>query len=94
MAQRLNSSSVEVRVLKNEKGQLGGSPVKVTLLLLSVLKNEKGICFSDSATARWLISRGWHLNPLNAKDVYTQQPAAILHFFKKMYFSQFKNFSA
>ena len=70
MAQWLNSSSVEVRVLKNEKGQLGGSPVKVTLLLLSVLKNEKGICFSDSDAARSLISRGWHLNPLNAKDVY------------------------
>ena len=70
MAQWLDSSSVEARVLNNEKRRPGGSPVKVTLLLLSVLKNEKGICFSSSAAVRWLISQGWHLNPLNAKDVY------------------------
>ena len=43
MAQWLDSSSVKVRVLKNEKRWLGGSPVEVTLLLLSVSKNEKGI---------------------------------------------------
>ena len=94
MAQWLDSSSVEVRVLKNEKGRLSGSPDEVTLLLLSVLKNEKGICFSGSAAARWLISRGCRLNPLNAKDIYTQQSAAILDFFKKIYFLQFKNFNA